>query len=652
MTSTTSIDSQSYLGKAQNTLLELKGELNSLVKQKVFAIESIQKCNDSINSDPEITKALNAVSASVQSQGIQLYTELLTALVVDVMDDKEQSIELESYISRNAAQLDVVSVKHGKRQDIVKSRGGSISNLVATGMRFIELVQSANRRVLFLDEPDCWIQTSIVPRYIAVIAALCDQIGVQCVFISHHTISDVPVNCNYVELSKDKNGLISVKSHKGANAAITDCDHQINQTQFEDLNNHFGTDVGIRSITLNNIMSHTDTTIPLTSGLTWLRGENDLGKSCLNRAMDCMLQNKATEDIIRDGETIARVTIEVEEGYKISWSYNRKSSVKSSYTLFGPDGEVEETVTVGKGEVPDFVKHYIAIMPKDGKILNITNQTDPLHLLHPNISSGKRAEIINLGCASQKVNKMVAMHKELLAECKRDLKRHKGNLKIVDHSILKLQSVLPLIEIIEHNNQVSEGSNLENKIKALLARLEGDTNKLANAKDAAGKLKVIMSSHQEERLADYSKVKKGFEIYVSLKNSVQEDVHDVLDKLSLLAKESDSLFKECVGRYQKIKSLGVGIANHNRAVMYENCINNLKVLSSDGADVSEMQKTLSHFSNITQLTKSVAKGKKEISVYQGSLTELQEEKRALIEKYGEHCSACGQSIAHQSTHKH
>jgi ABC-type cobalamin transport system ATPase subunit len=651
MNFTISNDNQPHSEKAQNTLFELKGELNSLVKQKVFAIECIQKCNDNINSDPEVTQALNAVANSVQNQGIQLYTKLLTALVVDVMDDSEQSIELESYISRNAAQLDVVSVKHGKKQDIVKSRGGSISNLVATGMRFIELVQSANRRVLFLDEPDCWIQTSIVPRYIAVIAALCDQIGVQCIFISHHTINDVPANCNYVELSKNSKGLISATSHKVINGSTIE-KGKINQTQFEDLNNNFGTDVGIRSITLNNVMSHTDTTINLSSGLTWLRGENDLGKSCLNRAMDCMLQNKAYEELVRDGQTIAKVTVEVEDGYKVSWAYNRKPSIKSSYTLFGPDGEIEETVTASKGEVPDFVKHYIAIMPKDGKILNITTQTDPLHLLHPNISSGKRAELINLGCASQKVNKMISTHKDLLAECKRELKRHKETLTIVDSNILKLQSVLPLLEIIEHNNQVSEQSNQVSKIKRLLSQLENNTAQLSNVTDTAEKLKMIMNAQQIERTIDCSKLKKNFETYMLLKNSVQEDVLDVLDKLSFLTRESDNLFKESIDRYQKIKSLGVGIASYNKVSMYESCINSLKSLSSDAVDISEVQKTFTHFASINQLSKGVAHSEQEIGVHRSSLTKLQEEQLALIEKYGEHCSTCGQSVAHLNQHKH
>lgn len=637
--------------RVQNTLFELKGELNSLIKQKVFAIESIQKCNINISNDPEVTKALNSVARTVQNQGIQLYTELLTALVVDVMDDKEQSIELESYISRNAAQLDVVSVKNGKKQNIVKARGGSISNLVATGMRFIELVQSANRRVLFLDETDCWIQTSIVPRYIAVIAALCDQIGVQCVFISHHTIDDTPANCNYVELSKDSKGLISAVSHSAINKPVTK-DGKINQAQFEGLNNHFGTDVGIRSITLTNVMSHTNTTIKLSSGLTWLRGENDLGKSCINRAMDSMLQNKASEDLVRDGETIAKVTVEVEEGYKILWAYNCKSSVKSSYTLFGPDGNIEETVTASKGEVPEFVKHFIAIMPKDGKILNITNQTDPLHLLHPNISSSKRAELINLGCASQKVNKMISMHKELLAECKRELKRHKENLRLVDSHILKLQSVLPLLEIIEHNQQVNEQNKQIGKTKYLLEQLENNSNQLANANESAEKLKIIMSVQQESRFIDYSKIKKSFETYVSLKSSVQENITDVLRQLSFLAKESDVLFKESIGRYNQIKSLGVGIANHDKMSIYENCVNNLKVLSFDAVDISKVKKTFTHFADISKLNQGVAHAEREISEQRNFLTKLQNEKLSLIEKYGEHCSACGQSIAHQDQHKH
>jgi DNA repair ATPase RecN len=637
-----------FLQDAKNILLQYSGELNSLVKQKVNAIEQINQCNNHVDNDKNVIASLNEVSKAVQSQGIQLYTELLTALVVDVMDDKDQTIELDSYISRNMAQLDVVSVKGGKKQNIVNARGGSISNLVATGMRFIELVQSSNRRVLLLDEPDCWIQTSIVPRYISVIGALCEQIGVQCVFISHHTIDEIPTNCHYVELTKDHRGVVQASSKKNIESHKSVSNLQkINQKQFEDLNSHFGTEVGIKSINLFNVMSHTDTTIELHPGLTWLRGENDLGKSCINRALDAMLQNKGYDELIRDDEDIAKVTVVVEEGYKISWSYSRKNSIKSVYTLFNEDGEVEQTCESGKGVVPDFVQHYLAVTAKDGKILNITTQTDPLHLLHPNISSAKRAEMINLGCSSQKVHKMIAKHKELIAESKRSLKDNKSNLVNIDRSISKLQAVLPLLEVIGAKQEVNA---LKAKIDTgnnILQQMESSAASIKSADKYLIMLSDMVGSNQLSTDHGIMTLEKAFVHYNNLKNVENINADSDLKKLMQLVASNQSALEDSMGKYNLGCKVGLSLSKNNKINDYGDAIGLLKELAGNRVNIAPLEKSFAYFSKLGSLNQEIQMEEKLLAEGRAELALADQNIATLKSKYGDICSTCGQKLNHK-----
>lgn len=132
--------------------------------------------------------------------------ETLTAeLFGTVLDDIEANLthavreilgQDRRVVSRREAKAGRLSIDFemenaGRTEDILVGQGGSVCNILSVGLRLIALSQldpARHRPFLVLDEQDCWLKPELVPRFVRLIAAIADRLGLQVLYISHHPL--------------------------------------------------------------------------------------------------------------------------------------------------------------------------------------------------------------------------------------------------------------------------------------------------------------------------------------------------------------------------------------------------------------------------------------------------------------------------------
>src|SRR5919107_1122404 len=92
-------------------------------------------------------------------------------------------IELERERQRNR---EIVAERDGGLVDVCRASGGSLMNVLATGLRVSALSKSGARQFVAFDESECWISPDNVPAYSNVLERLSSDLGFQCLLISHH----------------------------------------------------------------------------------------------------------------------------------------------------------------------------------------------------------------------------------------------------------------------------------------------------------------------------------------------------------------------------------------------------------------------------------------------------------------------------------
>ncbi|MCX7822711.1 MAG: AAA family ATPase [Syntrophobacterales bacterium] len=225
----------------------------------------------------------------------------------------------------------------------------------------------------------------------------------------------------------------------------------------------------IRRITLKDFMSHRDTSIELNGGVTVLTGPNNIGKSAVVEALRCVVENPASQELIRHGASKAVVSIELDSGEVITWE---RTPTSSRYKIF-KDGREEIYAKVGNN-VPEDVKKLLRISPVitgDNEEVNvhIALQKDPIF-----IPSGSRAA--GFFAASTEAHYLIRMQQIL--KTKADIK--KARRKEIEEEVTRLQRLveayLPLDTIGEMFSTIdrleTEIKRLEEAIPLLLENIE------------------------------------------------------------------------------------------------------------------------------------------------------------------------------------
>lgn len=138
-----------------------------------------------------------AAEATLERLAGELFGEMLdeiesslTQTISEILGQRRHVVA-EREVSRGAMAITFAIENDGNREDIMRGQGGSVLNIVSTGLRLIALSQldpARHRPFLVLDEQDCWLKPALVPRFMGVIRAVCEKLDIQVLVISHHPL--------------------------------------------------------------------------------------------------------------------------------------------------------------------------------------------------------------------------------------------------------------------------------------------------------------------------------------------------------------------------------------------------------------------------------------------------------------------------------
>ncbi len=139
----------------------------------------------------QVTGALEILSEKLFQNLLKVIEAKLTIAIQEVL---EQPIELKSVVDwkRNSIAVDFLVERNGNSEDILKGQGGSVANILSIGLRMFALTsldEKQHRRVLILDEQDCWLHPDLVPRLVRIVHEAGSALGFQVLMISHHDVA-------------------------------------------------------------------------------------------------------------------------------------------------------------------------------------------------------------------------------------------------------------------------------------------------------------------------------------------------------------------------------------------------------------------------------------------------------------------------------
>ena len=434
----------------------LRDKVLILSKQKALYLADYKAMREKLRiAEQEIAdyEAINAILECAQQaeheSTIGVYEKLLTALIEDTLDNNRK-IKMNLAIERGMPALEIYSEKEeGKLEDIYSSNGGSINNIVSVGLRAISLIRSKKRRLLILDESDCWLKGDYIPKFGAVIQQLSERLGIQIVMISHHNEENFSDIRNKLSISRNGDTLKAEwKSSYGSEPPKWDLK-----------------DEGIRSLYLENFQSHKNTYIPLGKNVTLITGDNDIGKSVIVNALRAVFYGESNDTQINHQATETKVSVEFDRNKLLIWQRKLKGKPKVSYTLIDDKRGLDNPIHYYEGakEVPDWVRIDFGIDYIDDLDVQLGHQKRPVFLLdEPN---SKKAKSLAIGNNENYLFKMMELAKQDLKNNKDFVKRARDQLDILLKKSDAIDNV-KMISIEDCDAKLDELNALEKKINS------------------------------------------------------------------------------------------------------------------------------------------------------------------------------------------
>lgn len=346
-----------------------------------------------LDLQPKVEAYMLTLQQRVHERSVGLYETLLTLLVQDVIPENPYPISLELDTDKGLPSLSIQLGRNEFAQDIFDDAGGSLTNVVSSGLRFVALARSGLRRFLVLDEPDCWLEEWRVPRFADVLAEMASRIHVQGILISHSK-DDAFINLpDRMKLEKNTAGLIEVR--RSRNPVWADDNVP-----------------GIRWIRLERFMSHLDTKLELSPGINVLSGANHIGKSAIVQALRVFCYQQGADRNIMHGHDNFVISIGIEKGQVLTCTRVRKGGRKTVYSYMDPTMAAPRVEPAEKSKVPDFVVQALNIQKLNDLDIQLSHQKMPVFLL--NEPKTKQASILSAGMESDHVRSMLKDYKSWL----------------------------------------------------------------------------------------------------------------------------------------------------------------------------------------------------------------------------------------------
>lgn len=455
----------------------LNGEVQKLVHTK-FQTEEQQKnlekrivaAKDWIVRQPQLQDFTEKLQQYLQQKNVIAFNEMLSGFVDDVLE-KDKRIELELYTSHSLPALKIRALNQGHEESIMEGSGGSLANIVSTGLRIIAAARSPNRKFLVLDEADCWIKPERIELFAKVIGAISLKLNMQIVMISHHS-SDYFKNYGRVIEVKKVGG--KLEAHIVSDIGITEDMKARNY---------------IERLRLQDFMSHEDTVLEFHPNITCIIGENDIGKSAVGACFRAFARGASEDGFVKHDKEYARATLDFDHGWQLLWQRNKKlTQTQKQKVLFETiyQGQVQAQ-EYNSHETPAFVADKLNIRDIEGIDVHLAHQKEPTFLIDNKTRPQDKAKILSLGKESFIVQKMMEKIKEKGKILKQDLKgqeaQYHDNSRIlltladIEASEAKLTQIHSLIECIR--DRFEEFA----KLKGLVSKLQNIQQITALSKD-------------------------------------------------------------------------------------------------------------------------------------------------------------------------
>lgn len=426
---------------------------------------------------PKVRAFLESLQHRAHSRGIGMYENLLTTFNREILPQVKKPVVMDLTTERGMPALSIQMGRDEHAEDLWDGSGGSLTNVVSLGLRYISLSRSPLRKFLFLDEPDCWMEDARVPDFGRIVAQMAENAKVQTVLITHKSLHLFDRIQHRVHLEPCPINGVRVTYPFGTPIWQDD-------------------QIGIRKIQLIDLMSHGNSIIELSPTSTLLSGPNHTGKSVPAACLRAMTQGSATDRVIRDGKDKGMLILYVEDGKRLEWTrYRGKANPKETFALYDKDGNELNKARGERGNIPSFVQDVLHINPLQDLDIQLHHQKLPVFLLDKPAS--KQAQILSAGMESEYLHSMMEKYKSMLTNDKKETEIGEREITLIKNLIEKAEAAI-------------RGSDSDSNIKEEEKNLTNVVNDLKNQYDA-----IIKESLEIEEM---EKDLKSLEI---LKNRVE-----------------------------------------------------------------------------------------------------------------------------------
>lgn len=524
-----------YINETLSQMLAKK----SLLEKEYNALKSeVSLSMVRVSWQPDVKEFLDYLQWQEHEKSVGAYEKLLSAFMEEVLPGYRKVV-FELTTERNAPALNIF-IKKGENmppEDALMGTGGSVTNILVTGLRIISLLRSGKRKFLVLDEPDCWLNPDYIPAFSKVINEMAKELGIQIFLISHY------VNSTFSGIDH------TVHLYKNGNRLDTNILGEI--PIWED------GEEGIKSIMLRDFQAHTDTYIPLSPGVTLLTGDNDIGKSAIVTALRSIFYGKGNKTNIRHFCDKASVSIEFTGNRLLCWERNNKGKYKESYVMLDENHDIDNPLHRNDGaSLPDWLMEETGIGLIDGLDIQLAWQKEPLSLLGE--APPMRAKALAVGSEADYVQGMMGLSKEDFNDAKASVKQGEKKLESWRVQLEYLKDIGKLKQNYDLINEEIQGSqeNIKKiqRVKELISRIEV----LSNKKEDFSPLSLINSESINDKLSKMNPqlLENMKRLYISWNKSLNRyNSLKIIEKTPIISKieEPKSLYlKNFASRWIKL----------------------------------------------------------------------------------------------------
>lgn len=252
----------------------------------------------------------------------------------------------------------------------------------------------------------------------------------------------------------------------------------------------------LKTLTLKNFQKHESLTLDFTSGVNYIYGPSDAGKSCIRRAIGFLFFGEPRADAIirKEGTKQTSVVGLLDNGTEVE---RIKSATINRYVVRVP-GQKEQTYDSIGATIPDEVRQVLQVqgveIDKDCLNLNMAEQISMPFLT--DVPGSYRLKLFNKLTGNDLLDKVVQnLNREILG-IGRDLKVEHDVVAMNQPLIGKLESDIQAKKVV-HDKFVEKFKTLNDKAKKLkrledlYTQIESNRTSLKATEDAVGNIKTI-----------------------------------------------------------------------------------------------------------------------------------------------------------------